>query len=320
VRRRRAIAAGAVLLAIAAIATAVALAAAPSSSGPAGAFLDRYMDKDGRVVRHDQGGDTVSEGQAYAMLLAAAIGDRGRFDLAWGWSKRHLQRSDGLLAWHWQHGRVTSRQPATDADLDAAWALSIAGRRFHHRPYTRAARQMARGILDNETAPIAGKLVLLAGPWARSSGTLNPSYFSPRAYAALGQVDPDPRWHKLTDDSRRLLVKLPSPPPDWAKMDGSGVHPTAPYSWNAFRVPVRYAASCNAADRAVVKRYWPAVGRTDNPVATVGAAAAAPDAGIRTALLNQAAQEDAAHPTYYGAAWVALGHELLASADLGCPP
>ena len=34
-------------------------------------FLRRYVDGDGRVVRRDQGGDTVSEGQAYGMLIAA---------------------------------------------------------------------------------------------------------------------------------------------------------------------------------------------------------------------------------------------------------
>lgn len=38
------------------------------------AFLKRYVDPDGRVVRRDRGGDTVSEGQAYAMLVAVATG------------------------------------------------------------------------------------------------------------------------------------------------------------------------------------------------------------------------------------------------------
>ena len=33
-------------------------------------FLSRYVDPDGRVVRRDQGGDTVSEGVSYALLLA----------------------------------------------------------------------------------------------------------------------------------------------------------------------------------------------------------------------------------------------------------
>jgi len=54
------------------------------------AFLDRYEDPDGRVVRRDQGGDTVSEGQAYGMLIAVGVRDQVRFDRAWTWSRRHL--------------------------------------------------------------------------------------------------------------------------------------------------------------------------------------------------------------------------------------
>ena len=35
----------------------------------AGQFLDEYVEPDGRVVRRDEGGDVVSEGQAYGMLI-----------------------------------------------------------------------------------------------------------------------------------------------------------------------------------------------------------------------------------------------------------
>jgi len=58
-------------------------------------FLNRYVAPDGRVVRLDQGGDTVGEGQAYGMLLAAAIGDPKRFDSIWTWTENNLMRPDG---------------------------------------------------------------------------------------------------------------------------------------------------------------------------------------------------------------------------------
>jgi hypothetical protein len=93
-------------------------------------FLDGYMRDDGRVERTDQGGDTVSEGQAYAMLLAAGIGDQVRFEVAWRWAKDNLQRKDGLLAWRWDDGAIVDDEPATDADLDAARALLVAADRF----------------------------------------------------------------------------------------------------------------------------------------------------------------------------------------------
>jgi endoglucanase len=277
------------------------------------------MEPNGRVVRHDQGGDTVSEGQAYAMLLAAATGDGRRFDAAWTWTRRHLQRRDGLLSWHWRKGRVLDRQPATDADLDAAWALAVAAERFDAPEYRRAGARIARAVLAHETARIAGKVVLVAGPWAQDGGTINPSYFSPGAYAALARVAPDRRWARLAADSRRMLSRLPAPPPDWARMDASGVHATAGYGYDAFRAPVRYAASCSAADRRVAAGWWPRARRTDNPVATVGAAAAARAAGetaTSDALLDRAAEQAGDHPTYYGSAWVELGRELLQGEDL----
>ena len=60
-------------------------------------FLDDYVETDGRVVRRDEGGDVVSEGQAYGMLIAAAVGDETRFRSIWKWTKTHLRRADGLL-------------------------------------------------------------------------------------------------------------------------------------------------------------------------------------------------------------------------------
>ena len=42
-------------------------------------FLDEYVEPDGRVVRRDEGSDVVSEGQAYGMLIAVAVGDETRF-------------------------------------------------------------------------------------------------------------------------------------------------------------------------------------------------------------------------------------------------
>jgi Glycosyl hydrolases family 8 len=71
--------------------------AVPSATGQA--FLDAYVDPDGRVVRRDQGGDTVSEGQAYALLIAVAPGDSERSTAVWTWTRNHLQPPDKLLSW-----------------------------------------------------------------------------------------------------------------------------------------------------------------------------------------------------------------------------
>ena len=63
-------------------------------------------------MRRDQGGDTVGEGQAYGMLMAAAIGDKKRFNLIWDWTQKNLVRPDGLISYPVEeraHPRSTGR-------------------------------------------------------------------------------------------------------------------------------------------------------------------------------------------------------------------
>ncbi|MGH8995785.1 MAG: glycosyl hydrolase family 8, partial [Acidimicrobiales bacterium] len=62
-------------------------------------WLTRFMASDGRVIRRDQGGDTVSEGQGYAMLLSVAIGNQKEFDLAWQWDQHYLQLPNKLSSY-----------------------------------------------------------------------------------------------------------------------------------------------------------------------------------------------------------------------------
>ena len=52
-------------------------------------------------------------------------------------------------------------------------------------------------------------LTLVAGPWARTTPpVVDPSYFSPRAYATLHAVDPDARWRALVSSSRSVMSAL----------------------------------------------------------------------------------------------------------------
>ena len=55
-------------------------------------------------------------------------------------------------------------------------------------------------------------------------------------------------------------------------------------------------------------------------VAAAAAAKAAEENGEMHQLLERAAEANSSHPTYYGAAWVALGRVMLTSSALGgCP-
>lgn len=299
----------AVLLAV--NATVLGAGPAPDPAPAAGAparFLSRYVDPDGRVVRRDQGNDTVSEGQAYALLLAAGVGDAGRFATVWEWTRPNLQRDDGLFAWHWKDGRVVDDEPAADADLDIARALMEAAERFAQPAYAAEAELVAAAVRQKETAVVAGHRLLLPSPDAagRTPVRVNPSYYAPRTFALLG-------WDDMAGAARRVAGEG-RPPRDWVTITRDGrLEPAGRYGFDAARVPVRLGESPDPADRERAASMWPALRRHAftgrHPVAMVGAAAAASAAGDEPAarrLLAGADEHDKLHPTYYGGAWIAL--------------
>jgi endoglucanase len=310
-------------------------------------FLDRYVEPDGRVQRIDEGGDTVGEGQAYGMLIAAASGDSQRFDSIWNWTKDNIRRPDKLISFKWRDGKIEDPQPASDADIDAARALLVASCRFNRPAQRQEALELGRAILAIETADSQGKPVLTAGPWANNPPqTINPSYFSPATFAALATASGDGRWGSLSASSREITDALMTDstplPPDWAKLEGGKPVPIgtpadpagAPkFSFDAPRTLIRMAEDPDEAGRALAARAWPVfdgedpakmvverdlagkpVGGSVHPmvlVAAAGAADAAGDAAARDRLLDEASSLDQRSPTYYGAAWVAIGRYML---------
>lgn len=343
------------LLVAATTLTTCACAASPGAGGSSAAggatvtwrgaaqrFLDHYVSGSGRVVRHDQGGDTVSEGQSYALLLAGLVGDRPTFDRVWRWTREQLATPDGLLAWRWDGGRV-SRDPATDADLVTAWALQRSG----DPATTRDAARDAGAIVAEESVSVGSASVLTAGPWATRQvpAVVNPSYWALPAFDGLrGLV---PRMSRLGRDAVAVTSRLTDDgqklPPDWAVLTAEGPRATpAPggsggslpkYGPDAQRTVVWFAASCDDRARALAASWWRILGAgakhesaaallldgtvvdaDRTPLALVASAAAADAAGEHgraDGLLGEAAKLARQHPTYYGDAWVALGAALL---------
>ncbi|MFG1929974.1 glycosyl hydrolase family 8 [Mycobacterium sp. NPDC048908] len=330
-------------------------------------FLNDYVEPDGRVVRRDEGGDVVSEGQAYGMLIAVAVGDENRFRSIWNWTKTHLRRADGLLAWRWADTKITDVNSAADADLDAARSLLLAGRRFQAPQFTEDGRRLGVAIVETETvavgtgtAPssdvnppgtwVAGSgRTLVGGNWATTPPYLvNPGYFSPRAERELFQASSDRRWIDIKRTQRILawqLIGTGMLPPDWTTVTHVGhAVPAAPpsggqirFGLDAARLPVRFAESCDHEDRVVAGAMRPILtahgdvpalrnldgspdGTWQHPVALVATAATeqgAGDADGAVKRLDAAAQMQQRSPTYYGAAWVALGRIMLTTSLLG---
>jgi endo-1,4-beta-D-glucanase Y len=326
----------------------------PSSHhGPAAAFLRHYVRSDGRVVRPDQGGDTVSEGQAYAMLLAETTGDPAEFRRIWDWTRTHLQLADRLFAYHANAaGHVVSRQPASDADLLIAWALLR-----YHGPGAAAlhhdGRQVAAAILAHEvTRGPGGTPILTAGPWATGRpATLDPSYWSLTALQGLGQLTGSPQWRRLATGAvtitRQLTRDGRTLPPDWAELTAAGAlrpepapgggQPQTQFGPDAQRTVVWFAASCSQDARELAGRWWNLLRsggregalalRPDGSVldgtpaalpyvASAAAAKAAGDQANVSSLLRHAAARQRSQPTYYGGAWNALGPAMLTSRSL----
>jgi endoglucanase len=323
----------------------------PAAREAAADFLDRYVEDDGRVVRHDQGGDTVSEGQSYALLLAQVAGERETFGRVWDWTRANLMRPDGLLASHADDERVLDRNPASDGDLVTAWALLRASGPGAGELHAHG-RRMARALLEREIAAPPAPRLLAAGTWATGPpASLNPSYWALPAFAGLADETGDGGWEELGAASLATVRALTEEgrllPPDWARADGTAVTasaspngdpPGVQYGPDAQRVVVWMAASCEPAARRLAAAWWPLlsggeasralalrpdgepVDGTATPLSLVASAAAAGAAGRprrRDRLIDEAARLDAAHPTYYGAAWVALGRALLTTDLLG---
>lgn len=236
------------------------------------AYRQRFIQTDGRVIDREADDRTVSEGQAYAMLRAAMIGDRDTFDRTLNWAENNLQRQrdgkriDSLWAWKWgrnSQGQWTTIDGnfASDADIDAITALILAARRWKHPEYLNLARTKLQDLWNLSTiaSPTKKTRYLLPGPveifQQQSIVQLNPSYFAPYAFRLFAQVDPSHDWLSLVDSSYQVLqqatalssVGLPN---DWvlvnlttAKAEPLQVaNPgTSEYGFDAYRVWWRVA-------------------------------------------------------------------------------
>jgi endoglucanase len=338
------------------LAVSVAGCTGSASGGGAGqlsaaAFLAAYVRSNGRVARPDQGNDTVSEGQAYGLLLAEAAGEPAVFGRIWRWTQGQMQLPSGLFGYHADAaGHLLSTQPAADADLLIAWAL-LRYQGPDSAAWHQAGRRVAAAVLADEvTTGPDGMPVLTAGPWATGRpASLDPSYWALPALTGLSALTGDPRWQKLASAAVTLTIRLTDDgrelPPDWAQLTAAGVlapvpapngsEPESEYGLDAQRTIAWFAVSCDPRALALAGRWWALLrhpGRAQAmalrlgggvlypeaaPLPLVAAASAARAAGqqaVSSQLLQLATARQNSDPTYYGGAWAALGPALLGGA------
>ena len=278
------------------------------------------------------------------MLLAVAADDRERFAQRLGLDARAPAAcATGCSRGAGPDGRVVDDGPATDADLDAARALLLAA-----RPLRRAALRRRGASARRARSPSTRRRGRQTGPCSSpgrgraARAVVNPSYWSPRAFARSSASTTS------AASSRRLTERLLESglPPDWARVEPPGVvHRSGPPSGGEPVYSLRRGAPagpprrvCATARTASSRR---GCGRGCATRPRRGAAGARRVAGARTTstpprswappprrapratdrrratLLAAPPSSTREHPSYYGAAWVALGREMLETGTLG---
>jgi endo-1,4-beta-D-glucanase Y len=218
---------------------------------------------------------TVSEAHGYGMLATVMMADfdpdaHRLFDGMVRFFYDHPASSDpGLMAWNQVEDctdagdDVGGSNSATDGDLDIAYALLLAERRWGNEgafDYGAEAQLVLRAILTHEVAQPGN--ILLIGDWAKAgddatyAATTRSSDFMQSHFAAFAGRTGDRRWLDLRDTIYGVIatvgekyspgtglmpdfiVSLPDKPQPAPRGFLEGEYDGA-YSWNAARYPWR---------------------------------------------------------------------------------
>lgn len=238
------------------------------------AFVDRFVQPDGRIV--DSGNNNVShtEGQGWGMLMAVAFNDPERFERIWGWTRDNLRRErDGLYAWRYLPGAdepIPDTNNASDGDVLIAWALDRAWQRWGRVEHRSESRRLRYVITRHLIREYAGYTVLLPARYGfehRGYINLNLSYWVMPAFARFAELEPEGPWRALMRDGERLLKAgrfgEQDLPPDWLRLgqDGSlGLAEQWPprFGFEAVRIPLYFvwAGRPDADGLSSVATFW----------------------------------------------------------------
>ena len=158
-------------------------------------------------VKFDTSSQTVSEGVAYGMLLAAFSADKTLFDGLWLYYKDNVN-SNGVMNWKINGCSGTAgANGATDAELDAAFALIVADYQWGSTGtinYKTDGTNLISAIKNHEVE--ANTFVLKPGDVFGGSSLTNPSYFAPAYYRAFGVFTNDTAfWNSVATKSYAII-------------------------------------------------------------------------------------------------------------------
>ena len=180
-------------------------------------YIAGFMDDQVRVIDHDAGERTTSEGQAYGLFFALVADDRAHFDGLLHWTEQNLAAgdlADHLPAWLWGRGQnnqwgVLDNNSAADADLWMAYTLLEAGKAWNEPRYTKKGMALAQKIAAQEVVQVPGLGTVVApaptGFHDGSSYRLNASYIPLQLILRLNHFLPDGPWAKVAAATPALV-------------------------------------------------------------------------------------------------------------------
>jgi endoglucanase len=204
-------------------------------------YTQRFMDGQGRIIDHDAGERTTSEGQSYALFFALVANDHARFDKLLHWTEENLaggNLTERLPAWSWGQSPngswgVLDSNSAADSDLWIAYSLLEAGRLWHEPRYTQLGSSLANRIAHEEVALVPGLgTTLIAGAHgfhpSVSTWIVNPSYLPLPVLTRFAGEMPGGPWASVIASLQPMLARGSGAgyAMDWVSA-GNGVHPAS---------------------------------------------------------------------------------------------
>jgi endo-1,4-beta-D-glucanase Y len=197
-----------------------------------------------KVIRPENGNDTVSEGIGYGMLIGVFMDDQPMFDALWSFAKSHFD-GNHLMTWCIPAGTgsCSGGGSATDGDEDMAYALLMASKQWSGGTYASDASTLISNIYTHE---VSGN-ILEGGDGFNNANELDPSYFAPSYYRAFATVDSGHNWAGVLSECYTVLSNAQGSyglVPNWVNTGGTGISSVDSthgiyFGYDACRIPFR---------------------------------------------------------------------------------
>jgi endo-1,4-beta-D-glucanase Y len=222
----------------------------------------------GKVIRPENGNDTVSEGIAYGMMIAVNLNDQTLFDSLYSYWKSHAYASGStLMNWCIPAGGGScsaSGGSATDADEDAAYALLMAGKAWGGT-YNGDAVTMIKEIWSKDIDGGGTKLPKGGSNYGSPTGAItNASYFAPSMYRVFATADSADDWNGVAAASLAAVNGAISGSngliPAWCSGSctaaaSNGAATDGDYQYDSHRIPMRIGMDYCYNSTAAAKTY-----------------------------------------------------------------